>query len=376
MPTPTDEIMTKWPELPLQYGLGKNFVTPNVFAQSAIFSTQFYRRHADRPQYFEKTQLQTAGRSEIYQTAGWQLDQNDADVLYELIRQVFECGKEMGREARVQFNRSAMLSAIGRTPGGNTRKLLDDSIDRLFAAEFEFVIPNVFTGKSRLILKMQRQERRSGAGYDYDVLLDLDLAQLFNKRQWAILKNTERSLLAGDFLAKGLHAYYSTQQTPYPVKSSTLKTLMSREAMQDSKWRIALQASLEKVKQATGWAVCELSSQGTTAGKVVVVKAASQKAPSPTTTHSVKMKPNKITTAPSGGWDDIHTEEELQSLPPERLVGLMDTTARHEWQEFLDSPGPEPAPEDMLFTANFLLMRQWNAIRVLRDPNFDPDDDI
>nr|WP_294866546.1 plasmid replication initiator TrfA [uncultured Pseudogulbenkiania sp.] len=377
--------MTKWPELPLPYGLHKNFVTPNALAQSAIFSTQFYRRHVDRPQYFEKTQLAATGGSEIYQTVGQQLDQNDADVFYELIRQVFEQGKEGGREARVRFNRSAMLSALGRAPGGKTRKLLDDSIDRLFAAEFEFVIPDVFTGKSRLILKMHRQESRSDSGCDYDVLLDLELAQLFNKRQWAILKKTERSLLAGDLLAKGLHAYYSTQQTPYPMKPSTLKTLMGREAMQESKWRMALQVSLEKVKQATGWTVCELSSQGATAGKVVVEKATSQKNPSKATsqknpssvaTRTIKTKPNKITTAPNGDWDDIHTEEELQSLPLERLVKLMDTAARSEWQGFLNGPGPEPTPEDMLFTANWLLMRQWNAIRALRDPSVDPDDDI
>ena len=103
--------MTTWPTLPLKYGLGQNLVTPHALVRSAIFSTQVYRRHADRPRYTERTKLTTMGHIEIYQTAGYQLDQGDADVLYELIRQVFAQDHEDRREGRIRFNRGELLKA-------------------------------------------------------------------------------------------------------------------------------------------------------------------------------------------------------------------------------------------------------------------------
>ncbi|OWJ57812.1 plasmid replication initiator TrfA [Paraburkholderia caledonica] len=267
-----DDTLATWRKLPLKYGLRNNLVTAHALARSAIFSTQSYRCHAQRPLYLEKTPLTSTSDIKVFQTAGHQLDQGDADVFYELLRRVFASECEMQRESRVCFNRAELLKALGRSSGGKTRKLLDESLDRLFRAEFEFSVPGLFTGKSRLILKMHRRDKESTAVFDFDVLLDVELAKLFDRKQWALLRQSQRQLLEGNPLARGLHAFYSTLVSPYPMYPETLKQLMGRQTMQESKWRAALLTALDKLKRATGWTRCELETEGKNAGKVVVVR--------------------------------------------------------------------------------------------------------
>jgi hypothetical protein len=264
------ETPATWPKMLLPHDLGKNVITAHALARSAIFSTQSYGPTAERPQYFGRTPLPTTGHIKVFQTAGHRLDQGDADVFYELLRRVLTDTRETHREARVYFSRGELLKALGRSLGGNTRRCLDESLDRLFRADFEFSVPKLFVGKSRLILKMSRYEPESAANYDYDILLDVELARLFGQRQWTILRQSQRKRLEGNPLAKGLHAFYSTQLAPYPMNLVTLKNLMGRESMQNSKWRAVLQTALTKVKRATGWDVCELKLEGRDAGKIVV----------------------------------------------------------------------------------------------------------
>jgi hypothetical protein len=226
--------------------------------------------------YLTRTQLATTETSDIkvFQTAGRGLDQGDADVFYELLRRVFNSGQETRREARVCFNRSELVKALGRAPGGKTRKLLDESLDRLFRAEFEFSVPGVFVGKSRLILKMYCCEPGSIAelDYDYDVLLDVELSRLFDNGRWSILRRSERQRLSRNPLAKGLHSFFSTHASPHPMKPDTLRLLMGRHTMQSSKFLAVLEPALGAVKLATGWPKCELQREGKHAGKVVVDK--------------------------------------------------------------------------------------------------------
>ncbi|MEX3955991.1 plasmid replication initiator TrfA [Trinickia sp. EG282A] len=275
-----NSTLTAWPKLPLPHGLGKNFVTAHALARSAIFSTQSYCKKAPRPQYSSKTKLGATETSgiEVFQAAGQGLDQGDAEVFYELLRRVFNSGHEMHREAHVCFNRGELIKALGRAAGGKTRKLLDDSLDRLFHAEFEFSVPGIFIGKSRLILKMYRRECKSTTEYDYDVLLDVELGRLFESGQWTLLRRSELQSLRGNPVAQGVYAYYSTHRSPYPMRPATLQVLMGRD-MQLSKFVKVLIPALAMVKQATGWTKCELELTGKNAGKVVVEKGERVKAP-------------------------------------------------------------------------------------------------
>ena len=261
-----------WPKLQLKHGLNNNLVTAHALARSAVFSTQFYRSHAERPLYRERTQLPSTSDIEVFQTAGHQLDQGDADVFYELLRRVFAGGSEMCRESHVLFSRANLLKALRRSAGGKTRKLLDESLDRLYHAEFEFSVAGRFSGKSRLILKVHRLDKRTAAGEDYDVLLDVELARLFDGNRWTILRRSQRGLLDGKPLAKGLHALFSTWSNPYAMNPETVLLLMGRKGMKPGKWLKVLLPALADVKLVTGWAKCELATQGVHAGKVVVEK--------------------------------------------------------------------------------------------------------
>lgn len=213
-----------WPQLPLPYGPGDNLIVAHTFVRSGIFSTQLYRRHAERPVYLRKTALATTETSDIrvFQTRGPRLDQGDADVFYELLRRVFDRGRESDREEWIRLNRSELLDALGRGRGGKTRRLLDESLDRLCRAEFDFVVPGLLAGRLRLIRKMRRPDGDDATDCDYEVLLDSDIARLFECGQWTLLRQAERCQLAGSPLARGLHALYASLSEPYATRMHAL----------------------------------------------------------------------------------------------------------------------------------------------------------
>lgn len=255
----TEHAQPAWPKLPLKYGLNRNLAAPNSLAQSAVFSTQYYRSNAPRPEYCEATKLEAMGAVQVYQTAGHRLDQWDADVFYELLRRILAEGREMDRESHVRFQRTELLKAIGRARGGTTRTMLDASLDRLYRADFKIRVPGVFETRSRLILKMHRLGPETSMECDYDVVLDVELARLFDRGQWTLLRRAQRDKLRNNPLARGLHVLYSTLATPYPMLELTVKRLTGRESMkQRSKWFDALTEALELLKEATGWSRCAL----------------------------------------------------------------------------------------------------------------------
>ncbi|MCO4879923.1 plasmid replication initiator TrfA [Paraburkholderia caribensis] len=286
-----DHEHAAWPKLSLKYGLNRNLVAPNSLAQSAVFSTQYFRSNADRPEYFEATNLEALGKVEVFQTAGHRLDQWDADVFYELLRRVLIDGGEAAREVHVQFNRGELLEALGRTRGGTTRASLDASIDRLYRAEFRLCVPRLFEGCSRLILKKFRSSPSSPLEHEYDVLLDVELARLLDRGQWTILRRSQRDQLKKKALARGLHALYSTLLTPYPMLPETVQKLMGRETMQGSRWRDALAEALVELKKATGWTRCELAINKDTKKLMVFVERDAVSKPKSKTEGSKKSAP-------------------------------------------------------------------------------------
>lgn len=375
----TDAVI--WPSLPLGQGLS-NFVAPYAFARSAIFSTQVFRSHLPRPHYSTKTELFCLGSLTVFQITGEQLDQNDADVFYELLRRAIEQASESTREARVQFNRISLLKALGRSKGGKTMKLLDDSVERLTDATFDFQIPGLMTGRSRLILKALKRDDVEGLEYDYDVLIDLELSKLFDRNQWTFLNKSVRHQLAGDPLAKGLYAYFSTHSEPFAVRIKTMQSFTGRESMQASKFRAAITSSLANLKAATGWHICEIAKSGRDAGMVVVEKQARE------SVKTVERKPFHAPKAPSRTpgcgnqprskpvtWDSLKKHSDFVPLSVEDLVSLMDSQARVGWERFLAEVNTDD--EDILWrAARGLLNRQWDALQAERGPAVDDDDDI
>lgn len=256
-----------WPELNLPYGFWEETrIAPNILVRSAAFSTLDYTGGAVRPEVMEPLKLSALSQYRIDQVAGVRLSQTDADLFFWLLSRLYRSGAPKDR-AWIYFKRSEALT--GRARGGKTDLLLEDSLQRLIRAEFSYEALGV-VGRTRLLSSVERFDEDKP--YDFRVTVSDGVAQLLANGDWMALSGTEREELAGDSLAKALHAFYSSHKTVYPMFPATLKSLTGRESMQESKWRHALKKSLARVQEVTGWAGCHLVENGENAGKVVVRK--------------------------------------------------------------------------------------------------------
>lgn len=266
--TDTTTIPT-WPKLSLPHGLlPGTLLAANVFVRSAMFSTLDYAGSARRPDVLESLKISAIAPYDVEQVGGSRLSQSDADLLFWLLARAYRGGPPRG-PARVYFRRAEALAALQRKRGGKTDALLDVSLIRLSRAEFVAKFHAV-NSKFRLLACVERVEREEKQ-YDYWVDISGGVAELLACGEWLLI-GEERGLLAGDSLARGLHAFYTSHKSAYPMLPSTLKAIMGRESMQNSKWRRALDAALLKVRGVTGWWQCEVVKTGPHAGKVVVLK--------------------------------------------------------------------------------------------------------
>lgn len=265
----------EWPALSLRYGLlDDTRLAANALVRSAVFSTLDFAGGAKRPEIVEPLELAAIKPYRIEQVGGVRLSQTDADLFFWLLSRAYRSGAPKAG-ALVYFKRAEALEELGRTRGGKTDALLEESLQRLYSADFAYEIPGV-VGRSRLLSCIEHFED-SGKPYDYKVMVSDGVAALLADGEWLVLLGKVKEQLARDPLAKGLYAFYASHKTAFPMLPSTLKALMGRESMQESKWRHALETALAKVQAATGWFQCELVKTGQLAGKVVVNKGSSRR---------------------------------------------------------------------------------------------------
>lgn len=260
-----------WPELSLPHGLlADTRIAPNALVRSATFSTLEYAGGAQRPEIAaEPLCLAAIKPYVIVQVAGLRLSQSDADLFFWLLSRVYRGGAPKG-DAPAFFKRAEALAALGRKRGGKTDLLLEDSLLRLSGAAFAYEIPGT-VGRTKLLSCVERFDGGERP-YDYKVAVAGGVAPLLDDGEWQVLSGKIREQLASDPLARGLYAFYASHQSAFPMLPDTLKGLMGRESMQDSKWRLALVNALGRVQAVTGWFQCELVQTGPLAGKVVVQK--------------------------------------------------------------------------------------------------------
>ena len=283
-----------WPKLDLPYGLlMKAVLAPNALVRGSVFSTLEYAGAAERPVITEPLLLATMKQYRIEQIAGVRLSQSDADVFFWLLSRIYRRGDPSGSPSTF-FEHKEALAELGRKRGGKTDLLLADSLDRLGQAEFTYELhrsddgehpgavddedaesagkrPPSIVGRTRLLSRVERCDRLDSK-YDYQVTIAAGVAVFFDRNDWVVLPNTERKQLSKEPLARGLYAFYYSHRHAYAMLPETLKKLMGRESMQNSKWLHALATALAKVKTATGWPECEVAQVGRYAGKIVVTK--------------------------------------------------------------------------------------------------------
>ncbi|WP_176456952.1 plasmid replication initiator TrfA [Bordetella genomosp. 5] len=220
--------------------------------------------------------MASAEEFEVWQLSGWQLDQADAELWHQIVRvAVLEGQGVVTSYATVNVSLAQLMSATTRKKGGKTRTLLSSSLQRLMAATFEIRCRHR-TVLFQPLVTVISAAAKSGR---LEVTLGAGLPELVQERQFVVLRRAERTPLLQEPLACGLHAYFASHVTPYPIKSQTLKRLLGRDSMQDSKWRLALVAALGRLREVTGWPACSLGVDD----KVTVVRARGKvlKAPSP-----------------------------------------------------------------------------------------------
>ena len=262
-----ESTVRTWPELDLPRGLLPNtYLAANALVRCAVFSTLEYAGAAQRPVITEPLPLATMAPYRMTQVAGVRLSQSDANVFFWLLSRAYRGGAPTGN-ATVFFKCGEALEALGRKRGGKTDVLLDTSLQRLSQADFTCEYLGVVR-RTRLLSHVERCENPDKP-YDYRITIAASAAELLNDGEWLILPGTVRKQLGSDPLAQGLYAFYASHKSAFPMLTDTLKQLMGRESMQDSKWRQALQKALATVKAVSGWRQCELAQGGRFLGKVV-----------------------------------------------------------------------------------------------------------
>lgn len=268
-----DSTPHEWPELGLRYGLlDEARLAVKALVRSAVFSTLDFAGGAGRPEIDEPLELAAIKPYCITQVGGVRLSQTDADLFFWLLSRAYRFGSPK-KGAWVYFKCGEALAELGRSRGGKTDTLLEESLHRLYSFEFTYEIRDT-VGRLRLLSTIERFESGTKP-YDYKVMVSDAVAPLLADDEWLVIPGKVKKQLSRDSLAKGLYAFYASHKTVYPMLPSTLKSLMGRESMQESKWRHALDAALAKVQATTGWFQLELVKTGPKAGKIVFIKGAS-----------------------------------------------------------------------------------------------------
>lgn len=275
----SENVVAGWPELKLPHGVKEDtHIAPHILVRSSVFSTLEYAGAAQRPMISKTAPLLLDGMSQyrVEQLGGPRLSQSDADLMFWLLSRAYRYGAPKDK-ATVFFKRAEVLTALGRSRGGKTDVLLDDSLQRLCSAEFRFDERDQASremkplARTRLLSSVERVEADTKP-YDYRITVADGVAALLENGSWVALSGQARKELASDPLAKGLYAHFASNDKVFPTLHETLKGEAGRAAMQNSKWLQALKIALARVREATGWAQCELVDKGPFAGKVVVQK--------------------------------------------------------------------------------------------------------
>jgi len=255
-----------WQQPQLPNGLGTNFAVPNILVQSSMFSSLASTGRTSRPPIETPRQVSSLGGTNIIQSAGQQLDQSDADLLFELIRQTLISPTP---EEPILVNAAQLCNVLKKTRGGHTSKLLMGSLARLAEASFIAGTTSVAKRPLRLIQSMGLATDSSAKRNLFEVHLDPALGDFYANSQWALIRADERAKLRRSSLARWLHAFYASHKQPHPMLVSTMKDLTGQSSAQQSKWLSSLDKALATVKTVTGWSSCERSGE-----KVLVVKKA------------------------------------------------------------------------------------------------------
>lgn len=215
---------------------------PNALARSALFNVANMRK--GERDYLKRHTVASLGGISIQYT-GSELRQDDEDVFLQIthICRVQELGTE------VRFTAFSMITELGWTRNSGSYKRLVDCLDRLKASSLSVTV-DMPDGRVNYTGSLIRSFRWREASEDlplrvWSILLEKEILALFQPSNYSRVDWKIRLSLPP--LAKWLHSFFHTHQTPFPMKVETLHKLTGSKIAEMRKFRYKLRLALEEL---------------------------------------------------------------------------------------------------------------------------------
>lgn len=214
---------------------------PNAFARSALFGVANIRKGA---RGHLKRHPVAALKGITIQYTGEELRQDDEDVFL----QILHLARTQALGESVRFSAYSMLTELGWTRNTGSYKRLADSLDRMKASAVAVTVECASGARENYTGSLIRAFRWRESSTDaplrmWEILLEPEIVALFNPQSYTRLDWSLRMKLPP--LAKWLHTFYHSHETPFPCKVETLHRLTASDAAKLFQFRYKLRKALD-----------------------------------------------------------------------------------------------------------------------------------
>jgi hypothetical protein len=216
--------LPEWPET--------KRATPNSFLRSALFSTADCKKE----RVYLKDVMLASQQGLSVQYTGEQLNQEDLTLWETLVHMV----KEHNLGEVYDLTAYEILKFMNLSDGGANYDWLEKGILRLVATTV-IIRHNDIKFAGHLIDLFVIDEKTS----HYKIRLGREMIKLYNQSTW--IDAGQRYQLQKKSLALYLHGYFSSHETPYPIKVATLHDLSGSKIKAIWKFKQNLVNALEEL---------------------------------------------------------------------------------------------------------------------------------
>jgi hypothetical protein len=206
---------------------------PNSFLRSSLFAAVQgqHRRQMKHEVLFGYGEI-----SIIF--TGEQLNQSDLDVWEALIN----LAREQPLGTQVCFSTHGLLKSLKLSTGKRDYTWFDEVIVRLTGAHVQ-----VNHGKQKYGGTLIHEWFKDEENGRYKIVMNEKLINLYGPTQWTAIDWSQRLQLRKRPLAQSLHAFYSTHETPYPLKLTTLRGIAGSQNTHMPSFRRQIALALAKL---------------------------------------------------------------------------------------------------------------------------------
>ncbi len=205
-------------------------------------------------QHLDKQVITSQNGIEIKFT-GWQLNQDDHDVLMQI---VFLASRPFGESITIPAN--AILAGLGRGKGKSQHEQLKQEIERLTLAGVQIRANGVYY-VGHLVDSAVQDERLPQEKRHWTIRLTKELKGLFEPDQFTLIDWEKRKTLKRKDLARWLQLYFDSNTPQYPISVEWLRDKSGSTTKELWKFRQNLKKSLNDLMEAefiTAWHIDEI----------------------------------------------------------------------------------------------------------------------